>query len=178
MFETTAEAIQGAKIVIGTTRRRGRHRARWFSPAQMATALKESETDIRATILFGAEDSGLSNSHLKLCHWLVSIPTRSDFDSFNIAHAATILLYEINRAFEHAGNRDSCDPSHTTGLANRLEQLLRDSGFLPGSNDPKRVMLAIKRMLENSGWTRAEIDLSHSIITHIQKRIERDETHT
>jgi len=172
VFDTAAEAVQDADIVIGTTRRRGRHRARWFSPAQMAAALKESEPNIRAAILFGAEDSGLSNAHLGLCHWLVSIPTRSDFDSFNIAHAATILLYEINRVFEHAGNRDSCDPSHAAGLANRLEQLLRDSGFLPGINDPKRVMLAIKRMLENSGWTRAEIDLSHSIITHIQKIIE------
>jgi TrmH family RNA methyltransferase len=171
-FDTAAEAVQDADIVIGTTRRRGRRRARWFSPAQMAQALKDSDSDVRAAVLFGAEDSGLTNSHLDLCHWLVSIPTRADFDSFNIAHAATIVLYEISRAFEAAGSRDLCDPSHAAGLASHVEQLLRDSGFLPGANDPKRVMLAVRRMLDNAGWTRAEIDLSHSIITHIQKRIE------
>jgi tRNA/rRNA methyltransferase len=36
----------------------------------------------------------LTNAELRLCHWLVTIPT-AEFSSLNLAHAVMLLCYEI-----------------------------------------------------------------------------------
>ena len=48
-------------------------------------------------ILFGREDRGLSNSELFLAHKIFNIKTSQNYPSLNISHAASIILYELNK---------------------------------------------------------------------------------
>ena len=45
-------------------------------------------------IIFGPEDSGLTNDELKYCRYISSIPT-ADFSSLNLAQAIAIHCYEL-----------------------------------------------------------------------------------
>lgn len=48
-------------------------------------------------LLIGNETHGLSNNYKDICDMLVKIPMGGDITSFNVACAASIILYEISR---------------------------------------------------------------------------------
>lgn len=53
--------------------------------------------DKNTVILFGREDSGLTNEEIMKCDFIVSIPASKEYPVLNISHAAAIILYEISK---------------------------------------------------------------------------------
>jgi tRNA/rRNA methyltransferase len=48
-------------------------------------------------ILLGRESSGLNNEELDTCNLVVTIDTKTNYRTMNVAHALAILLYEISK---------------------------------------------------------------------------------
>jgi tRNA G18 (ribose-2'-O)-methylase SpoU len=48
-------------------------------------------------IVMGSEKSGISNNLLKKSDFKVKIPMYNDFESLNVANAASIIMYEAIR---------------------------------------------------------------------------------
>ncbi len=88
-----SQALNSFQYVVGTTARLGGER-QVKTPRQVAGHLLDISTNNRVALLFGREDSGLSNEALKQCHSLVHIPT-SGFSSLNLSHAVMVLCYEL-----------------------------------------------------------------------------------
>jgi tRNA/rRNA methyltransferase len=63
---------------------------------QLAKIIYDSSTK-DFCILLGRESSGLNNKELKLCNLVVTIDTKTNYRTMNVAHALAILLYEISR---------------------------------------------------------------------------------
>lgn len=100
-YTTLAEALAPFSIIVGTTARRGRQRIIEKSPREMVeTILPELENN-KAALIFGPEDSGLTNEDLKHCQLLSAIPT-ADFSSLNLAQAVAIHCYEIYHGVVHS----------------------------------------------------------------------------
>jgi tRNA/rRNA methyltransferase len=104
VVSTLEEAIRGASLVIGTTGKRlGDEHKRlklhirdpWLTPAQLAGKLNGKDCEV--ALLLGRENWGLTNQELQLCNLLVSIPTSDLYPVMNLAHAATVLLYELSQ---------------------------------------------------------------------------------
>ncbi len=91
-------AIGDAVLVAGTTRRRGRNR-KYFSlfPEQLAQRIAGIHAGTVA-VLFGNEETGLTDDELALCNLAVSIPATARFPSLNLSHAVQVICYEIFRA--------------------------------------------------------------------------------
>jgi tRNA/rRNA methyltransferase len=87
-------ALTPFNFVVGTTARLGRQRTVIESPEKLARELLPICADNRVAVLFGPEDRGLTNDDLRLCHWLVNIPT-ADFSSLNLAQAVMIVCYAL-----------------------------------------------------------------------------------
>jgi tRNA/rRNA methyltransferase len=49
-------------------------------------------------VLFGNEDSGLTDEELSLCDLAVTIPAAPELPSLNLSHAVQVICYEIYRA--------------------------------------------------------------------------------
>jgi tRNA C32,U32 (ribose-2'-O)-methylase TrmJ len=47
--------------------------------------------------LLGRESSGLNNEELDMCNLVVTIDTKTNYRTMNVAHALAILLYEISK---------------------------------------------------------------------------------
>jgi len=109
-FETLAAAVAGCSLVIGTTRRRGRHRKQvTLSPWEAAAFLKEKLGP--AALVFGNERTGLDDGELELCNMASHIPAAGDFASLNLSHAVQIYAYELFRLAAPApGNADRNGP--------------------------------------------------------------------
>lgn len=92
-------ALAGSSLIAGVTRRVGQRRKLVsFAPWQLA----EKAADLSAlpgsatlSIVFGNEQSGLSDAELELCHMAVSIPSSPDFPSLNLSHAVQVIAYEL-----------------------------------------------------------------------------------
>jgi tRNA/rRNA methyltransferase len=95
VFSTLEEAIGDTNLVVGTTRRAGKLRRLFCSveelPEHIFPLLKEGEV----AILFGREDSGLTNRETDLCNILVNIPSSKSFPSLNLSHAVAVVCYKL-----------------------------------------------------------------------------------
>ena len=109
-------ALANFSVVIGTTARRGRQRFVTQSPREMVDALLPLLASNQAAIIFGPEDTGLTNDDLKYCQMTSAIPT-ADFSSLNLAQAVAIHCYELHYGIIHAAK----DMQHSPQLATSFE---------------------------------------------------------
>lgn len=101
IYPSLPEALTNFTVVVGTTARRGRQRFVTQTPRQMVEALLPQLANNQVALLFGPEDTGLTNDDLKYCQMASSIPT-ADFSSLNLAQAVAIHCYELHHGIIHA----------------------------------------------------------------------------
>jgi tRNA/rRNA methyltransferase/tRNA (cytidine32/uridine32-2'-O)-methyltransferase len=93
-FDTLAAAIKDCALVIGTTRRRGRHRKQvTMTPEETAAFLQTHGGP--AALVFGSERTGLEDDELALCNFASHIPVNEAFPSLNLSHAVQVYAYEL-----------------------------------------------------------------------------------
>ena len=116
IYPSLPAALASFSIVVGTTARRGRQRFVSQSPREMVEALLPLLANNQVAIIFGPEDTGLTNEDLKYCQLTSAIPT-ADFSSLNLAQAVAIHCYELHYAIVHAAK----DMHHAPQLATTFE---------------------------------------------------------
>jgi tRNA/rRNA methyltransferase len=135
-----AEALAEFSVVIGTTARRGRQRFVEKSPRELVDTLLPLLSNNKVAIIFGPEDTGLTNDDLKYCHMASAIPT-ADFSSINLAQAVAIHCYEIYHGVIHAQKNMVRAPRLATShelesMYTFLEDSLHSIDFLDEVNRP------------------------------------------
>lgn len=116
IYKNLEEALSGFSVVVGTTARRGRQRFVHQSPREMVETLLPQLPNNQVALLFGPEDTGLTNDDLKYCQMASAIPT-ADFSSINLAQAVAIHCYELYYGIIH----DSKDMAPAPELASSFE---------------------------------------------------------
>jgi len=125
------DALRSCALVAGITRRRGRRR-KYFSlmPEELAERVARN-TRARTALLFGNEESGLSDEELEYCDLAVRIPSSPLFPSLNLSHAVQLVTYEIHRRMRCSSlhpytpvNRQKLD-----GLVEVIVKSLTNVGF-------------------------------------------------
>ncbi len=96
--DTLAEALEGASISVGTTARYTTADNRYLrKPLDIRDWVDTLEGwDGTIALVFGREDSGLNAEEVNALDQLVTVPT-ADYSSLNLAHAVTLLCYEVFR---------------------------------------------------------------------------------
>jgi tRNA/rRNA methyltransferase/tRNA (cytidine32/uridine32-2'-O)-methyltransferase len=132
-FDTLAAAIADISLVIGTTRRRGRHRkAITMTPEETASFLQGHPGP--AALVFGNERTGLEAEVLDLCSLASHIPADDAFPSLNLSHAVQIYAYQIFRALSPAsalvpGTWVPLDRTRVDALVKSISDNLAGLGF-------------------------------------------------
>ena len=153
-----AEAISGCGFVVGASARQRSLRWPMLTARECGRRVVSEAGSGEVAVVFGREQSGLTNDELKLCNALVQIPTSADFSSLNLAMAVQVIAYEIQVA---AGGEARLNTPRETPLATadeiehffeHLERVLIGSEFLNPDN-PRHLMLRLRRL-----WARAEPD--------------------
>jgi len=164
-FEGLQQALEGFEFIVGSTARLGAARGPVVSPREMAKNLVDLSRNNRVALLFGPEDTGLSNDDLRLCHSLVTIPTSEQLKSINLSHAVMVLCYEIFIA--QRGDLETFTPRLATtgeieGMYGQIKTLLQKIGFLNPQN-PEYWMLHIRRFFSRTRLTSREIKIIRGI---------------
>jgi tRNA/rRNA methyltransferase len=169
-FDQIDEALSGLHYIVGTTSRRGNARGPVVSPREMAERLPDISQNNELALLFGPEDTGLSNDELRFCHLVVAIPASSGFKSINLSHAVMILCYEI--FISRAGHSDVFTPRLATsveleGMYDQMKALLTKIGFLNPQN-PDYSMMHIRWLLSRTKLLSREVKILRGICRQIE----------
>ena len=152
-------ALADCGLVVGTTCRPGLYRDDARTPRSFAPALVAAAVENKVALVFGPEDSGLSNDDLRCCHRLIAIPTDPAYSSLNVAQAVLLCCYEAFLAAQE------CLPPASRLLAvaeqqelmyEKLKRALLQIGFLHGDN-PEHIMFALRRILGRAGLEERDV---------------------
>lgn len=162
-FNNLSTALADIDFSIGTSAKSRHERRYQLSPAQVREAIETKSALLnRVAIVFGCEESGLSNSELALCDALSSIPLAVEYPSLNLSQAVMLYAYELaNLRFESTKSADA-DQLHV--LKQRMEQLLTR---LDVKADSKLMRWAIER---SARLAQDDVLFLHQLLTHLDEK--------
>lgn len=98
VFPSLQEAAQGMDMLIGTTANQKRSSKQdYHSSEDLAAILSRKAAGLQNIgLVFGREDSGLTNEELQLCDIATSIPLASPYPSVNLGQAVMIYAYALS----------------------------------------------------------------------------------
>jgi TrmH family RNA methyltransferase len=143
-----AEAVQDRQWVVGTTARERRFGWPVHNPASLCAELR---ADPKPTaIVFGPEDSGLSNPDLELCDALLRLPTAAHA-SLNLAHAVSVVGAWLRGLPEHLPEGPPPPPPPpAAGLRRKLVEdavaVLHNTSYFEG-HSPEQAAGTLQRLL-------------------------------
>ncbi|HIX62551.1 MAG TPA: RNA methyltransferase [Candidatus Halomonas stercoripullorum] len=137
----------------------------------------------RLALIFGREDSGLSNAELQRCHTHVHIPTNPDFSSLNLAAAVQLLAYECRLAALATQPMEPTDEARSEPLASHTEleryfEHLERTLIRIGFHDPalpRQLMARLRRFTLRARPERMELNILRGILTATEQCIHPQE---
>jgi tRNA (cytidine32/uridine32-2'-O)-methyltransferase len=171
-----AEAIADCSVVFATSARLRTISWPEIAPRACADIIKRELSGQKVALVFGRENSGLTNQELDLCHYLLRIPCNNDYSSLNIAAAVQVICYEIFIAAHE--NQDS-EPEKQTASApankgqmeqfyQHLHETLLDIGFILHPDKSKSIMRRLRRIFNRVQLDVREVDMLRGILRMAQ----------
>lgn len=178
------EAIQDCGLIIGTSARTRKIPWPLLSPRELNEKLKQAWMPASAgmtggaiAIIFGREQSGLTNEELSCCHCHLQIPANPDYSSLNLAAAVQIIAYECRLASMNVDTHERSSWDHRLASADEmahffqhLEQVLIDIDFLKVTA-PRKLMTRLRRFFLRAEPDVMEVNLLRGILTAMKRRI-------
>lgn len=137
-FNTLAEALHDVDFTIATTARSRAKFHYYATPQQLVPLLEEKRTWVgTAALVFGREDSGLTNEELELADVLTGVPMVADYPSLNLGQAVMVYCYQLSELMKQASpEHDAVDVQQLSALRSRITALLES---VEASGDQKMV---------------------------------------
>ena len=137
VFDNSRVAAEPYNFIVGTTARQGKHRVLEQTPSEVMAELAPLASGNRVALMFGPENSGLTNEDLDLCQFTSTIPT-ADFSSLNLAQAVAIHCYELYMALHKVTSKvnesDFANSYDLEGMYEHIEQVLTTTTFIRHNN--------------------------------------------
>ena len=103
IYNSLSNALEKYNLVIATTNRKR------FLEKKIINSFNDLNNLIhlnkKVAIIFGPENSGLSNYDLRLADYLFSIKTSKEKNSLNLSHAVSIITHNISEYFDNEDNK-------------------------------------------------------------------------
>ncbi|WP_421279384.1 tRNA/rRNA methyltransferase [Aeromonas veronii] len=99
-FETLPEALADMDLVIATTaRERGRYQ-HYLTPGEVREQIRSKPSLNKVAIVFGCEESGLSNEQLAEVDLISYLPLKVSYPSLNLGQAIMLYAYEMSQLMD------------------------------------------------------------------------------
>ena len=99
-FDTLPEALADMDLVIATTaRERGRYQ-HYLTPGEIREQISAKPSLGKVAIVFGCEESGLSNEQLAEVDLISYLPLKVSYPSLNLGQAIMLYAYEMSQLMD------------------------------------------------------------------------------
>jgi tRNA (cytidine32/uridine32-2'-O)-methyltransferase len=175
-----ADAVADCGLVIGASARSRRIPWPMLTPSECANRVLKEKKSNKIALVFGREDSGLSNGELQQCNFHVQIPTSEEYTSLNLASAVMVVCYELRKAWlamegEVSGDDELWDIERATGeqlehFYEHLERVLIAIEFHDPDN-PRQLMSRLRRLFGRVRMDAMEMNIMRGILSNIEYHI-------
>jgi tRNA/rRNA methyltransferase len=168
IFPSFEAATADTDFIIGCTAKRRTVKEDYYRPAQLRDVLEQKGAAVsRTAVVFGREESGLSNEELDQCHISSRIIMRSTYPSLNLSQAVMIYAYELSPlVLGTAQKQEKHDAASWRVLHEKIDRILRQIGIGPDTQ-------IYRRILERSALLgETDLNLLHSITEKLLRRNE------
>ena len=175
IYSSLAESLSSSKLVIGFSARSRKSSIPPLTMEELIKVLNNNRNNI-VSVVFGNEQSGLSNEELQLCNYLVSIPTDYAYTSLNLASAVQIFSYEYFKSCLKTPIDKNSDNlvSHSSKL--RLIELFISIMVTLKIITPKNIKSLTQNVhiiFNKANLTTNEANLYLGILTKIEKALQK-----
>ncbi len=169
-YPNLLEAISDCKRVVATCGRIDHGQIPLHSSESSLDWILRGPLEEPAAIVFGREDSGLTNQELQLAQKVIQLPTSSDYPSLNLSHAVAIVLNELSQCSNKTAPSFMQKKKHS--LANSKEiydflmqakELLLKIGFLYPHTANARIS-KIQAIIQRAQIRKEEVNLLRGIL--------------
>jgi tRNA/rRNA methyltransferase len=173
IFSSLEEAVADADFVIGTTAKRRMVKHDYVPSTALVEELRrKGDTVYRVAVVFGREESGLSNEELARCTVVSRIPMRRLYPSLNLGQAVMIYAYTLSplAVGGFASKKIGRDPESLAALLSKAEAILGSLGIAANP-------LVYNRMIERlTAMGQDDIHLMHSFCNKLLERLKCEES--
>ncbi|NVJ59794.1 MAG: RNA methyltransferase [Gammaproteobacteria bacterium] len=180
VYSSIEDAIADCKLIIGTSARSRTLPWPMLEPRALAEKISQDTDKRPVAIMFGTENSGLTNEELQLCHYHVFIPTNPDYSSLNVASAIQLIAYEMRLAALNVESNsvevnEELEEGEMPAAAKDVEQfyqhwqqVMANTGFF-NPMKPRMIHMRFRRVFNKSQLTVSEIKLLRGFLASIKK---------
>ncbi len=180
IVESLNDAIADCAFVVGASARSRSLAWPTIGPRVYAETVKAQLAQGNVALVFGPEQSGLTNEDMARCHQLVQIPANPEYSSLNLAMAVQVLCYELRMAqpggdgLSHDGAETRDAPLATAdelnGFHEHMESVLTAAGFI-NEDHPKLLKLRLRRIFHRSRLDQTEINILRGMLKALDPRV-------
>ena len=181
VHETLDQALVNCAAVYGTTARERHIGWPTLTPRDAATEIAQLPLNSAVAIVFGREQSGLSNAELDRCQRAIRIPTSAHFRSLNLAQAVQILAYELHliacapeleasRPVDEQVGDYRAAASELNALKAHVLRVMEAVAYHDPSR-PKLLERRLGRLLNRSALLHSEVQILRGFLTAIETQI-------
>jgi tRNA (cytidine32/uridine32-2'-O)-methyltransferase len=173
--DTLEEAVADCGFVVGASARLRSLPWPELDPRACAERVLAERARAPVALVFGREQSGLTNDELERCHALVHIPSNPDYASLNLAQAVQVLTYELYMASlggAWQGSRPEFPVSTAADMERffaHLEQAVIDLEFLDPQR-PGQLMRRLRRLFQRAQPDTNEMNILRGILGAAQAK--------
>lgn len=172
---TLEQAIADCGLVVGTSARTRAIPWPLLSPRELGEKAIAESSHTKVAIVFGREDSGLTNEELHQCHFHVHIPSNPEYSSLNIASAVQVIAYELRVASLQEMTTQTWDYEFASaeamqGFYEHLERVLIAIDFLNPSV-PRQLMPRLRRLFNRTRPDVMEMNILRGILGAMEKKM-------
>ncbi len=173
--DSVPEALAGCWRAIATTARQRGFNAPLELPETALPTLFSSSVEASGdpgdtAIIFGREDSGLSNEELAYAQQFIKVPTDDGYSALNLAQAVAICCYELHRAWASLQASASVNsplnlpPSHSSIYTESEPKPLRSSPLSGKQTEP-----SVLNQAQPSNSFRAHLNELEGYYQHLER---------
>ncbi|MFW5760725.1 MAG: tRNA/rRNA methyltransferase [Cyclobacteriaceae bacterium] len=101
-FETLEHALETVDLAIGTTAKKRTSKQEYYACHQLKNILLDKLSMLnKVAIVFGREESGLTNQELLICDIASTIPLYTTYPSLNLGQAVMLYAYELGQFYQN-----------------------------------------------------------------------------
>ncbi len=182
VVDSLQEALVGCEWVVGSSARDARSLT-WdvMDARTCGEQAVNKATSAKVALVFGRENSGITNDELALCHSLVHIPTNPEYSSLNLASAVQLLSYECRVASQSfALEQESPEKSEAEVVTvdamesyyQHLETAMVETGFLDPEK-PKHLMTRLRRLYGRTEISPSELNILRGMLVALLRSKEK-----
>jgi tRNA/rRNA methyltransferase len=166
IYTVFEEAISDLDLTIATTAKARNIRREYLNASNIPEIIRAKGRLVnKIGLVFGREESGLTNNEIRMCDIVSNIPMKGSYPSLNLSHSVMIYAY-ILASFE----RTRAEPAPKTLNQEGFRALMDKSKEVLKELDIEKSPALYNRILERlASLGEDDIHLLHSILNRYRK---------